>query len=69
VTGDTSNHVVRVITAIVDKALARCDREGIPWDVFYEAMQAEFAAAGGALIPELLERIFDRIKRGTTYGG
>lgn len=53
---DAPKPVVKLCTHLVDEALARCDREVIPWDVFYAAMQAEFAVAGQSLWPSALSQ-------------
>jgi hypothetical protein len=54
--------VRRIVGAMVNQALARCDREGIAWEDFYRAMLEEQARPPKVSLEELFERIFRRLK-------
>jgi hypothetical protein len=50
-----------VVEAVVDAALARCDRLGVSHADFYAAMRAERAGGSTGDLAGLIERTFRRV--------
>ena len=54
--------VERIVRAVVDRAMARCDRSGISREDFYRVMLEEQAQHPKVPLPELIERVFNRLE-------
>jgi hypothetical protein len=61
---DVPKPVRAIVEAIVNTALLRCDREGIPHRDFYEAMVEERKLRSTGDLPDLIKRTFARLGRG-----
>ena len=57
--------VRKIIQAMVDQAVARCDRQGIPLEDFLRSMEEEQKLHPANTLTELFDRIFRRLQ-GTT---
>ena len=55
--------VRNIVEAIVNQALARCDRMGIAWEDFDKAMAEESRRCPQLGLPELIEQTFRRVGR------
>lgn len=54
--------VERIVRAIVNQALARCDRAGIAREDFYRVMLEEQQHHPRITLPELVKRVFSRLE-------
>lgn len=53
--------VRKIVGAIVDQALAKCERLGISREAFYRAMVEEQTIHSTGNLPDLIERTFRRL--------
>lgn len=59
---DVPEAVKKIVGAMLDQALARCDREGIAWKDFYAALLEEQKGGLKGDLEELFRRTFARLK-------
>ena len=52
----------KIVRAIVNQALARCEQLGIAWADFYRVMLEEQEQYPKITLPELIERVFARLE-------
>jgi hypothetical protein len=60
---DVPDAVKNIVGAMLDHALARCDREGITWNDFYAALLEEQSSGLKGSVEDLFERTFARLKK------
>jgi hypothetical protein len=60
-TADVPDGARKIVTALVERAVARCYREGIALEDFYKAMLAEERAHKPTTTVDLIRRVFKRL--------
>jgi hypothetical protein len=61
-TSDKPDSVRKIVKAMIDRALAQCDRSGVRWEDFYTAMLTEQRLNDKSSLEGLLDRTFKRLK-------
>jgi len=60
---DVPEAIKKIVGAMLDQALARCDREGIAWEDFYAALLEEQKGGPKGNLEDLFKRTFLRLQR------